>query len=503
MSSKTFLGLVGPQVTLYGQTARPQPPMGLAYILNSVVKAGWQPILFDSLAEGYEHYWESREKGIRITGLPPEAVVDRVIRIKPDVIGVCLGLSTDHDYLKQLVEKIKESYDCPLILGGSEASLMHQEILSGLPVERIPVDFVVTGRDLGSGEESVYRLLRGMDQNSDYENVPGISYLRDGKLVTTPPIMVTTESLADLSLPRRDLFARIGGKDIYSTINQSHTGPVDYTPYAVMHTSRGCGGGCSFCHTQYGGFDRTLIRRSLENIFAELKDLKSCGVQTISIEDDNFGGFTLEQTALAVRILEEVEELGFRGVYFPNGMTVRSLLNNQFSILRQLRKMADHGIKVRNSLPAESGDETTLRELIRKPHNLEEVQAVLNELKEGYLGHENMEIDAFFMVGVVGYDDKKETTPSIQRTFDLADQVSDLGMRVNVWWMKPNPNGPQYKQWREQFPDTPFYQLQFSFPPGIWSSEEEELRLDELVRMKNREMVAKGTGSKRPIYPSK
>ncbi len=503
MTPKTFLGLVGPQVTLYGQTARPQPPMGLAYVLNSVVKASWQPILLDSLAEGYNHYWENKEKGIRVTGLPIEVVLDKVTRIKPDVIGVCLGLSTDHDYLKQLVEKIKESYDCPIILGGSEASLMHQEILGGLPVERIPVDFVVTGRDLSSGEESVYKLLKAIDQNDAYDQVPGISFLREEAVVTTPAVRVTPESLAQLLLPRRKLFTRRNGKDIYSVINQSHTGPVDYTPYAVMHTSRGCGGGCTFCHTQYGGFDRTLIRRSLENIFAELKDLEAQGVQTISIEDDNFGGFTPEQTALAVRILEKVETLGFRGVYFPNGMTVKSLINNNFSILKQLRKMADQGIKVRNSLPAESGDETTLRELIRKPHNLREVQAVLNELKEGYLSHENMDIDAFFMVGVVGYDNQKETIASIQRTFDLADQVSDLGMRVNVWWMKPNPNGPQYKQWREQFPDAPFYQLQFSFPPGIWGTPDQEKRLDELVRKKNREMVAKGTGSKRPIYPSK
>jgi len=501
MTEKTFLGIVGPQVTLYGQTARPQPPMGLAYVFNSVARAGWNPVLFDSLAEGNDNYFEDKKEGIRVTGLPAEKVIERVAEIRPDVIGVSFGLSTDHDYVKKLVERIKESYDCPLVLGGSEASLMHKEILEGLPVERIPADFVITGRDIGSGEESVYELLRTIDGSGDYGAVPGISFLSAGKVVTTRPVRVTLESLAGLFLPMRDLFARREGKDIYSAINQSHTGPVDYAPYGVMHTSRGCGGGCTFCHTQYNGFDRTLIRRSLENIFSELGDLESRGVQTISIEDDNFGGFTSEQTDLAVRILEEIEKLGFRGVYFPNGMTVRSMNNNDHAILRQLRSMADNGIKVRNSLPAESGDDRTLKELIRKPHNLDEVQAVLEELSDGYLRHPNIDIDAFFMVGVVGYDDKKETEESIQKTFDLADRVSDLGMRVNIWWMKPNPNGPQYRLWREKFPDAPFYKLQFSFTPGIWGTPEEELRLDEMIRKKNSQMNEKGAGSKRPIYP--
>ena len=506
MARKKFLGIVGPQVTLYKQTARPQPPMGLAYALNSAERAGFEPILFDSLAERYNNYFEDKERGIRVTGLSAEEVAEKVSQTRPDVVGVSLGLSTDHDQVKKLVEKIKDAHDCPLILGGSEASLMHGEILEGLPIERIPADFVVTGRDIGSGEESVYHLLKAIENNRDYETVPGISFRRDGKVVTTAPTRVTKESLARLELPRRDLFARNENQDIYSRINQSHTGPVDYTPYAVMHTSRGCGGACTFCHTQYNGFDRTLVRRSLENIFSELEYLESQGVQTISIEDDNFGGFSSWQTELAVKVLEKIDILGFRGVYFPNGMTIRSMRNNDYAILRQLRRMADKGVKIRNSLPAESGDDRTLKELIRKPHDLNEVQMVLEELGNGHLGHENIDIDAFFMVGVVGYDPRtgkylREPEESIQRTFDLADRVSDLGMRVNIWWMKPNPNGPQYKLWRQRFPDEPFYKLQFSFTPGIWGSEEEELELNNRIRKKNKEMNSKGAGSLRPIYP--
>jgi radical SAM superfamily enzyme YgiQ (UPF0313 family) len=506
MVSKKFMGIVGPQVTLYRQTARPQPPMGLAYIFNSVAEAGWEPILFDSLANGYTNYFEDKDKGIRVTGLSIDKVVNEIVDTRPDALGVSLGLSTDHDYIKKLIEEIRENYSGPIILGGSEASLMHREILDGLPIERIPADFIITGRDIGSGEQSVYELLNAIDKGKGYEEVKGISFRKGGEVVSTTPVVVTKNLLSNLNPPRRDLFKNINGQDVYSHINQSHTGKVDFLPYAVVHTSMGCGGACTFCHTQYTGFDRTLIRRSLENIFFELRDLKERGIQTISIEDDNFGGFGFEQNSLAVEILEKIDNLGFRGVYFPNGMTIKSMLGNNYAILRQLRNMADKGVKIRNSLPAESGDDETLKRLIKKPHNLEEIKLVLNELKDGYLKHENIDIDSFFMVGVVGYHSKtrrflRESSASIQRTFDLADKVSDLGMRVNIWWMKPNPNGPQYKLWRKKFPNDPFYKLQFSFTPRIWGGEDEEMRLNEKIKQKNKEMAEKGVGSKRPIYP--
>ena len=86
-----FLGIVGPQVTLYGQVARPQPPMGLAYVMNSVVQAGWEPEIFDSLAEGAETYIENASEGIRVTGLDSEQVLKKITEIKPDLIGVTLA----------------------------------------------------------------------------------------------------------------------------------------------------------------------------------------------------------------------------------------------------------------------------------------------------------------------------------------------------------------------------------------------------------------------------
>jgi len=505
---KKFLGLVGPQVTLLGQTARPQPPIGLAYIFNAAAKAGWQPILFDSLAEGYEHFLENTELGIRVTGLAADEVVKKIMEINPNAIGISLGLSTDHDYVRILIERIRIAYTGPIILGGSQASLMHQEILAGLPIERIPVDFVITGRDIGSGEKSTLRLLQALEGNGNFEKVPGIAFKQFGKVIVTKPVCVDESSLHLLEMPRRDLFAKRNGIDIYSFINQSHTGPVDHLPYAVMHTSRGCGGACTFCHTQFGDFNRKLIRRSLANVFAELEYLRSQGVRTISIEDDNFGGFTPAQLDFADEVLEKIKNLNFQGLYFPNGMTIQSMINGNFHLIRKLRELADYGIKIRNSIPAESADNHTLQHIIHKPHSVEDIDQLLKELKDRYLTHEHIDLDVFFMVGVVGYDHKRqefvrEHENSMKVTLELADRTANLGVRVNIWWMKPNPNGPQYKLWRQFNPGAPFSKLQFAFPPGIWGSEEDELKWNGIIIAKNREMKELGVGSRRPIFQIK
>ena len=167
--------------------------------------------------------------------------------------------------------------------------------------------------------------------------------------------------------------------------------------------------------------------------------------------------------------------------------------------------MADDGIKVRNSLPIECGDDYTLRKIIHKPHTLDMVHSVLHELTSGgYLKHPSIELDAFFMVGIGGYDGKKavpESYESIEKTFALAREAAELGILVNVWWMKPNPGRPQYDLWRAKFPEKQFYELQFLFPSGIWGTEEQELRLNESIRSINGEMAKIGVGSKRPIYP--
>ncbi len=503
---KTFLAVIPRQVTLFGQEARPQPPMGVAYALNGVARAGWNPALLDLCAEGYATYQEDRQKGIRITGLEDDDALQRISQEHPDMIGVSLGISTDHDYTQRLIYHIRQEFpDVLVVVGGSHASLMNRRLFEGNDIERMDVDFVVTGRDLGSGESTIEALLHAQDGKCCLPDVPGLLFVDGRTVYQTPSVIITEQVVGSLPQARRDLFKKGDGKDIYSRINRSHTGPADAVPYAVMHTSRGCGAVCTFCHVAEEGYNRTLIGRSLANIVEELDILRDEGVQTISIEDDNFGGFHPHRTELAVRILQEIHAREFKGVYFPNGITLKSYLNNDHVLPRQLRAMADDGINVRNSLPIECGDDYTLKKIIHKPHTLEMVHSVLRELTSGgYVEHPHIELDAFFMVGITGYDGKKavpESYASIETTFALARDVAGRGILVNVWWMKPNPGRPQYDLWREKFPDKPFYELQFLFPSGIWGTEEQELRLNERIRDINVEMAQLGVGSKRPIYP--
>jgi hypothetical protein len=504
---RLFLGIVPPQVTLYGQDARPQPPMGLAYAMNGAVDAGWEPLILDCCSEGYHVRHECKDDNSRVTGLDFDTTMTRVGEIRPDAIGISLGVSTDHDIVRHLVARLRGAFpDCPIVLGGPQASLMGPRLFNGKPIERIDADFVVTGRDIGSGEATVEALLRSIDSGISPAQVPGLLYRTTDGFAETPAVRLSEEALRKVRHPRRDLFLHKDGIDIYSKINRSHTGPADEVPYAVMHTSRGCGGACVFCHIQYQGFDGTLMRRDIQDIDRELATLRHAGYRTISIEDDNFGGFNEEQSHFAIAVLDRIAAHQFRGVYFPNGLTLRSMVTGNHQVLRKLRELADVGLKVRNSLPIESGDDRTLKHIIRKPHTLEHVELVLRELTNGYMNNENLDIDVFLMTGVVAINPKTKTPvpepmDSIEHTMALGRRCADLGLRVNLWWMKPNPGGPQYEFWREKYPEKPFHELQFLFPSGIWGTDEQERAHDARIRKFNIEMESAGHGSRRPIYP--
>lgn len=508
MCTRTFVAVVPPQVTLFGQEFRPQPPMGLAYILQAVGHAGWEARLLDCCTAAGAVVQEDQRTNWRRTGLLIPEAVRSILAETPDVVGVSLGVSTDHDTVRELVAALKQTApSLPIVLGGPQASLMGARLFNGYPVERIAADYVVTGRDLASGEETIEGLLRMIENQGNPRAVPGLCWLENGEVMSTSSVLVTPEKLDVLHLPRREMFRTEDGLDIYSKINRSHTGPAEFIPYAVMHTSRGCGGACTFCHIQYAGFNRNLLRRSHENIVRELDWLVAHEYRTVSIEDDNFGGFTPEQIEPALRILDEIRVRRFAALYFPNGLTLRGMNGINFALLRKLRSLADAGIRIRTSLPFECGDDDTLRRLIHKPHTMRDIQAILAELQSGqYLQHPNLELDAFLMVGIVGYDGVRqvatsEKSESIERTMELGRRCASLGIRVNLWWMKPNPGGPQYEMWRDKYPNKPFFELQFLFPSGIWGNFEEEQLLDERIRAFNREIVGLGAGSRRPIYP--
>lgn len=108
-----------------------------------------------------------------------------------------------------------------LVLGGPHASIFDERILFSAPS-----DYVVRGE----GERTLVELLSALAAGRDPAGTPGLSCLREGRLVRGPDRPPLDEAeLAALPLPRYDLV------------------PAGYYQALPIETSRGCWHRCAFC----------------------------------------------------------------------------------------------------------------------------------------------------------------------------------------------------------------------------------------------------------------
>lgn len=128
----------------------------------------------------------------------------------------------------------------------------------------------------GEPEVTAAELATTLEARGDLAAVRGLSFKRNGEIVTNPdrPFIADLDALP---FPARDLLH-----------NEKYTMPVSNRPYTLLVSSRGCTGQCIFCtaHLYYG---RKLRLRSAENICDELEEIvKTFGIKDVTMWSDTF-----------------------------------------------------------------------------------------------------------------------------------------------------------------------------------------------------------------------
>ncbi|MFQ5980186.1 MAG: B12-binding domain-containing radical SAM protein [Candidatus Heimdallarchaeota archaeon] len=200
-----------------------------------------------------------------------------------------IDLNVDHLTKKELMQTIKEQ-DFILItcytgtinnvrkvikcIRKANSSI---NICCGGPYCNINREYI-EGSDLtciGEGEGYITKILQSYSLNRSLNDIPGIIYKKNGKLVKTPGVMMVDD--LDSSLPpSRELANRKG----YGFIGNAKF------DIAVIMSSRGCPFSCHYCsfvlsNTKY----RT---RSVNGVVSEIKSLVKSGYDFITFGDDNF-----------------------------------------------------------------------------------------------------------------------------------------------------------------------------------------------------------------------
>lgn len=153
------------------------------------------------------------------------------------------------------------------VLGGYYATVNYKEILESDDMQYF--DFVVHGE----GELAFREIIEAIHGKTGYENIPGVSYIKDGEIVHNPA--GTLLDLADLKIPDRNV--RVLKNKSFNVFQYQGD---------VVETTRGCTFTCSYC-TITKMYGRSYRRFSVDRIVRDIQDAKDHGARAIFFTDDN------------------------------------------------------------------------------------------------------------------------------------------------------------------------------------------------------------------------
>lgn len=155
--------------------------------------------------------------------------------------------------------------------GGPYPIAMQERCLSDAGTS---MDAIITGE----GEYSSIELIARLEAGSGLEDVKGVVYREDGRIIKNPPRPLISD-LDAIPFPARELLG-----DAMQYIPP----PATYRrkPVAVIITSRGCNRNCIYCF-QIDKTRETGIRyRSVENVLKEIEHCLNEGYREIKFIDD-------------------------------------------------------------------------------------------------------------------------------------------------------------------------------------------------------------------------
>ena len=188
-------------------------------------------------------------------------------KLKPDLIGLS-AMAWQYDTCVKIAKLIKTLLPhVKIVIGGYHATLMASEIAR--TSDAALFDFMVRGE----GEEACRRLMNALQGSDQVEDIPSLSYKKNGRFIHNPRGELC--DLSDLKLPIRDKRRLTWG---YHLMNKK---------MEVIETSRGCTRGCNFCSIRrmYGRSFRTFpierVLADLDNIYYQKK------AYNVFVTDDN------------------------------------------------------------------------------------------------------------------------------------------------------------------------------------------------------------------------
>jgi radical SAM superfamily enzyme YgiQ (UPF0313 family) len=334
--------------------------MDLMYMAGALEQQDVKCTLIDY--PGEEWGWERYEEDIK--------------RLRPDMLLLSTTTPTmDRDLRAAQIAKAVRP-DTVVGVKGAHFRKDDPEVLKQYPM----VDVVMRGEF----EETIAELV----SREDWENVKGIIFRRDGKIVSTGnrPLQ---EDLDKIPFPARHLVN-----------NRLYPRPDTGELQTTIVTNRGCPEKCVFCLAPSVS-GRENRRRSIPNILAEIENcLNQHGINNFLFRSDTF---TMDPDWV-IRLCQGIERAGLK---------IKWSCNSRVDTLsgEMLRAMREAGCWL-ISFGVESGSQEIL-DLMKKNITKEQVRAAINLCKV-----EEVLTSVYFLIGTPW-----ESEETFQETLEFARQI--------------------------------------------------------------------------------
>jgi anaerobic magnesium-protoporphyrin IX monomethyl ester cyclase len=349
-------------------------PIWLAYAAGVLEKEGHKVKLVDAIA----WKWDKNK------------VLEDAKKIKPDLVVVDSNFSSLRNDIN-VAKMLKEGTGAVSVLVGPPTSQFPDKILNdGIDiVARFEYDFTL--KDLAE-----------VIENGKIENVMGISYKENGKIIHNKNKFTSSEDLDEIPF--------------VSEVYKEHLNIRDYFlnhalhPMVQIFTGRGCPNQCTFCSWPETLMGRKYRVRSVDNVVDEFEYVANelPGVKEIFIEDDTF---TLNKR----RIRQFCEELKRRKMVISWGCQSRADLDYD-----TMKVMKEAGCRLLD-VGYESGNDAILRN-IKKGITVNQLREFTKNAKKA-----KIKILADFVMGFSG-----ETKETAEQTIRFIKEVKPDLLQVAV-----------------------------------------------------------------------
>lgn len=311
----------------------------------------------------------------------------RVDEFAPDCVGISMLTSEYAPILDLTAGIVKASNpDIITIAGGVHVTTQYHQVM-----QNGDIDYGVRGE----GEYVLRQFLDYLNQEAEFP-CKGLIFRRENSRLEA----LAPDRIADLDqLPLPD-YSLVDYPAYANARPRYGVDTLSVFPHARILTSRGCPVGCSFCQVKLISGPKWRMR-SAQKVVDEIVHLKeNYGIKGFIVEDDN----AFVQKRRTKQILRLLKALDLDLKWKAAGVPVFKMDAETFDL------MAATGCQM-IGLAVESGSPRILKQIIKKPVNLETVPELIRQAQQ-----RGIYVATNFVIGFPG-----ETWDEIRQTLHFAE----------------------------------------------------------------------------------